>query len=81
MLRIDEQAVMRGSQRWARLVSRAWADPEFHQRLMAGPRAAVEETLGGPLEKILEIRVVQDGPGILTLVIPPGPAGADSSNR
>jgi hypothetical protein len=81
MLRIDEQAVMQASQRWARLISRAWTDPEFHQRLMASPRAAVEETLGDPLEKTLEIRVVQDEPGVLTLVIPPGPAGADPPDR
>lgn len=75
---IDRRAVVLDGHRWAQLISRAWADRQFHERLIAQPRAAVEEALGVP-QKESKIRIVQDGPGLLTLVIPPQPLGAGES--
>jgi hypothetical protein len=57
-------------------------DPAFRAALLANPRGAMAQVLEGPLPESLTIRVVEDTPDTLHLVLPPAPAaGAELSDR
>ena len=53
-----------------RLVRRAWRDPEFRARLLADPRAAYAEEFGAAWPEGLEVRVVEERPDLVYLVVP-----------
>ena len=57
----------------ARLVARAWKDPAFRERLVQNPKKVYEEELGVKLAPTVEIRVLEEGPTQLYLVLPPNP--------
>jgi hypothetical protein len=78
---IDKQASIVGSHEYGSLISRAWADPAFHKRLLDHPREAIAEALGVKLDPKFTVRSVQDEPGTYTLVIPapPVPPGKKSA--
>lgn len=59
---------------WARVVAKAWADEEFKRRLLADPAAVAAEE-GVLLPEGLTLKVIEDAPGIRTLVLPPLPSG------
>jgi len=59
----------------AELIERAWKDPAFKQRLLADPTAVYEEVLGQNLAAGVVIKVVEETPTTLFLVLP---ASADS---
>ena len=59
----------------AKLIARAWEDPEFRRSLLADPRAAFEKELGRRLPAAFEIRVLEDTPVLYHFVIPRNPAG------
>jgi hypothetical protein len=53
-----------------RVLTCARADPEFRDRLLADPRTALCELLCVELPERLEIRVVQERPDSLCIVLP-----------
>jgi hypothetical protein len=53
-----------------RIVARAQSDPEFRERLMTDPRAAVGEILGAEVPERIEVRVVQERPDLMCVVLP-----------
>lgn len=53
-----------------RVVRRAWADPDYLQRLRADPRSALEEELGVTLPARLEVMVVEERPDRMCIVVP-----------
>jgi len=53
-----------------RVVRRAWADPEFRERLRQDGRAALAEELGVELPKRLQVVVVEERPDLLCIVVP-----------
>lgn len=55
----------------SQLVARAAADESFRQALVSSPRSAVEQALGIVLPPSLELRVVEESPGSVYLVLPP----------
>ncbi|MEN9223561.1 MAG: NHLP leader peptide family RiPP precursor [Thermostichus sp. BF3_bins_97] len=57
----------------ARLIRRAWEDDQFRQLLLKDPRRAIESELGQPLPDSLKIRVLEEDPDTLYLVLPPNP--------
>jgi len=59
---------------WGLLVARAWSDDDFKRRLMANPAAVLEE-FGIETPPGVEWRVVEDGPQVRHLVLPPSPSG------
>jgi hypothetical protein len=67
----------------ARLIARAWKDEAFAQQLRADPKGAVQREMaalfpgapGAALPADLEVRVVEETPTVLYLVLPPKPAG------
>jgi len=58
---------------WSRVVAKAWADQEYKRRLLADPAAVAKEE-GVPLPAGLTLKVIEDAPGIRTIVLPPLPA-------
>jgi hypothetical protein len=56
---------------WERsLIQRSLEDEEFRQRLLAEPRAAIEQELGGRLPESVEVRVVEESADTIYLVLP-----------
>lgn len=56
-----------------RIVDRAMHDPDFRARLLANPEQAVQEELGSSLAAGTAIRVVEEQPGEVVLVLPARP--------
>jgi hypothetical protein len=52
------------------LVNRSLEDEEFRQRLLAEPRAAIEQELGIRLPESIEVRVVEESAETIYLVLP-----------
>jgi Nitrile hydratase, alpha chain len=55
----------------AQLVGRAMTDETFRERLLATPKATIEEALGVTLPASLEIVVVEETASRVCLVLPP----------
>jgi hypothetical protein len=53
-----------------RLVQRSLVDEDFRQRLLADPKAAVEQELGRQLPEDVEIRAVEESAQTIYLVLP-----------
>jgi nitrile hydratase alpha subunit len=60
-----------------RLIERSLQDDDFRQRLLADPKAAVEQELGTPLPEGVQIQAVEETPDTIYLVLPSSPAGAE----
>jgi len=56
-------------------VRRAWSDPEYKARLLADPKAALAEELGVELPEGLRVRVVEEQPDLLCIVVPVDTSG------
>lgn len=52
------------------VIDRANTDPEFRKRLIEDPNAALQEQIGVPLPATVTIRVVEEQPGEVVLVLP-----------
>jgi Nitrile hydratase, alpha chain len=76
-----------GGQRveWERsLINRSMEDEEFRRRLLDDPKAAVEQELGGRLPEGVEVRVVEESPQTIYLVLPSASAlgeGGDITDK
>lgn len=58
---------------WAKIVAQAWADADFKARLMANPRAVLQEA-GVEVPAGMELRVVENAANTVHFVLPPPPA-------
>ncbi len=54
----------------SRVVRRAWADEGYRARLLADPKAALEEELGVQLPAPLQVQVVAERSDLLCIVLP-----------
>jgi hypothetical protein len=54
----------------ARLIARAWHDPEFKGKLLGNPKAAIEQEFGVELPAEMEVSVLEDTPTHLHLALP-----------
>jgi hypothetical protein len=52
------------------IIDRASTDPDFRNRLLANPSAAASEQLEVPIPPNVTIRVVEEQPGEVVLVLP-----------
>jgi hypothetical protein len=52
------------------VIDRAATDPEFRKRLIEDPNAALREQTGVPLPPTVTIRVIEEQPGEVVLVLP-----------
>jgi hypothetical protein len=67
----------------SRVIDRATRDPQFRQELLRNPATALEQELGMRIPESIEIRVVEETPSTLYLVLPPQrmAAGEELSDR
>ena len=66
----------------ARLIARAWKDEAFAQELRTDPKAVIERELAevrpeAKLPDNFEVRVVEESPTTMYLVLPPKPRSVD----
>jgi hypothetical protein len=52
------------------VIDRAGTDPAFRAQLLENPKSAISETLGIPLPESVAIRVIEEQPGEVVLVLP-----------
>jgi hypothetical protein len=68
-----------------RLIERSLKDESFRQKLLADPRAALEQELGRGLPEGVKVRVVEETPDTIYLVLPRtsalGEGGGDLSDE
>lgn len=62
-----------GSDAQRQIIDRAMRDPAFRARLLENPEAAIEEELGGSISSSASIRVIEEQPGEVVLVLPARP--------
>lgn len=63
----------------AEIISRAWTDEDFRGKLAANPAAALAEA-GIPVPAGKTIRIVEEEPGVLTLILPAAPALSEEAS-
>ena len=62
------------------VIAKAWQDPTFKQRLLAEPKAVAQE-YGISIPSELEVRVVENTPTLVHVVLPARPAEAELSDE
>jgi hypothetical protein len=60
--------------KWARLVAKAWTDDKLRQRLTTDPKAVLKEH-GLDVPSGMDVRVVENSDKVTYLTLPPKPAG------
>ena len=82
---MTEKAVNNTDKARRRLIVRSVEDEEFRRRLLAGPKATVEEELGTKLPDWLDVMVVEETAETIYLVLPsagsPEAVGGELSDR
>lgn len=56
------------------VIQKAWEDPNFKERLLADPKAAIKEVLGIILPEHIKVKTVEESSNEFYLVLPPNPA-------
>jgi hypothetical protein len=62
------------------VIARAWTDPTFKQRLLTEPKAVAQE-YGISVPSEFEVRVVENTPTLVHIVLPARPPGAELSDE
>ncbi len=58
----------------ADLVAKAWKDEAFKQELLSNPKATISKEFGTPIPDNIEVRVLEENPQTLYIVLPMKPA-------
>jgi hypothetical protein len=66
---------------YEKVIAKAWSDAAFKQRLVSDPKAALAELGITGLPAELEIKVVENTPSAVYLVLPPAPPGELSESE
>lgn len=77
---MDEAARSRGTVEQA-LIRKSLEDESFRQRLLAEPKSTIEQELGERLPAELEVRVLEETPDTLYLVVPSNGAPGELSDN
>ena len=56
-----------------RIIAKSWQDDAFKQEILNNPKAVLSREIGQPLPDDVEIRVVEETPNIVYLVLPMKP--------
>jgi hypothetical protein len=62
-----------------KLVERAVSDPAFRQELLANPSEAIQDGLGFQLPPNVRVRVIEEQPGEVIVVLPAQPVASGSA--
>ena len=76
----QEQRQRELAEQYTHVVTQAWQDEGFKRRLVADPRAVLQEQ-GLPLPDGKAVRVVEDTADTVHLVLPPKPAEGELSDE
>jgi hypothetical protein len=61
------------------IITRAWSDEAFKQKLLAEPKATIEAELGVTLPQDIEIFIHEQTPTQLHLILPMKPDSGDAA--
>jgi hypothetical protein len=80
---MNDQTTNRWQSVTERVIDRASRDPQFRQELLQNPLPALKQELGVTIPANIDIRVVEETPSMLYLVLPPETAapGRELSDR
>lgn len=67
---MTEQALTREEVQ-ERIIAKSWQDETFKQELLSNPKAVFSREVGQELPDTIELRVVEENPNTLYLVLPP----------
>lgn len=56
------------------IIQKAWQDPSFKAKLLADPKAAIQEALGVTIPDHIKVKAVEESSDELYLVLPPNPS-------
>ena len=70
---MDQSQMQEYARNYGQLVSRAWSDPAFKQRLLSDPAAVLKEQ-GIDVGPGVEVRVVENTENVVYLALPPQPS-------
>lgn len=56
------------------IIQKAWQDPSFKAKLLADPKAAIQEALGVIIPDHIKIKTVEENSDEFYLVLPPNPS-------
>ena len=76
---MDERKRRENSSKISQILSKAWSDPVFKQRLLANPASIVRE-YGLEVPPGIELRVVEDTDRVRHVILPPPPSSAELSD-
>lgn len=57
----------------SQVVEKAWQDPSFKAKLLANPKAAIQEALGVTLPDHIKVKTVEESTDEFYVVLPPNP--------
>lgn len=55
------------------IIEKAWADPEFKQKLLSDPKSAIQDAFGVKIPDGIRLKAVEESENEFYLVIPPNP--------
>lgn len=64
---------------YAKVFAKAWKDPAFKEKLLADPKVALKE-MGIDIPKDVTVKIVEDTPKSLTVVLPHSPTQLNEMN-
>ncbi|MNO73263.1 Nitrile hydratase, alpha chain [compost metagenome] len=56
------------------VIEKAWQDPSFKAKLLANPKAAIQEALGVVIPEHIKLKAVEENSNEFYLVLPPQPS-------
>lgn len=56
------------------IIQKAWQDPSFKAKLLADPKAAIQEALGVTIPDHIKVKAVEESSDEFYLVLPPNPS-------
>ena len=65
----------------ADIVAKAWQDEAFKQELLSNPKATLTKEFGTPIPDSIQVRVLEENPNTLYLVLPVKPADLEGQGE
>ena len=65
-----EKAIKKRKEFEANLITKALEDENFRNELVSNPKAVVEKEVGKPLPEGVEVKVVEEAPNTITIILP-----------
>jgi hypothetical protein len=76
---MSEQNTLTRNELEAKIIARAWQDEAFKQELLSNPKAVFSQEIGHSIPDEVEIRVIEENPTTLYMVLPMKPVAAADS--